>query len=117
MVGRSSSFEALSGLRGWGDTVDRMTHTTEHAHPAHLLTGTPLSGRVAVVTGASSGIGEATAERLAGLGAKVAILARRGARLDALEGRIRAQGGEALALPTDVVDRAALPRPRRTRPS
>ncbi len=85
-----------------------MTHTTEHANPAHLLTGTPLSGRVAVVTGASSGIGEATAERLASLGAKVALLARRGERLDALEDRIRARGGEALALPTDVVDREAV---------
>ncbi|MGY2079985.1 SDR family oxidoreductase [Modestobacter sp. SYSU DS0657] len=73
-----------------------------------LIAGSPLAGRVAVVTGASSGIGAATAERLAGLGAKVALLARRGDRLDALEDAIRAAGGTALALPTDVTDRAAL---------
>jgi len=75
---------------------------------AQLLTGTPLSGRIAVVTGASSGIGAATAERFAELGATVALIARRGDRLDALEDRIRAQGGTALALPTDITDRDAL---------
>ncbi|MER6442995.1 SDR family NAD(P)-dependent oxidoreductase, partial [Streptomyces sp. NPDC001185] len=48
----------------------------------------PLAGRVAVVTGASSGIGEASAEHLASLGAKVAVLARRADRLDDLAARI-----------------------------
>ncbi|MFI9550129.1 SDR family NAD(P)-dependent oxidoreductase [Nonomuraea endophytica] len=49
-----------------------------------LLTGTPLAGRIAVVSGASSGIGAATARRLAVLGARVAVLARRKNQLDAL---------------------------------
>jgi NADP-dependent 3-hydroxy acid dehydrogenase YdfG len=75
---------------------------------SQVISGTPLTGRVAVVTGASSGIGEATAERLAQLGAKVALLARRSERIDAAADRIDAAGGTALAITTDVTDRAAL---------
>lgn len=73
-----------------------------------LLTATPLAGRTAVVTGASSGIGEATAERLAALGAKVAVIARRTDKLDALVARITAAGGTALAVSLDVTDREAV---------
>ncbi|WP_329395027.1 SDR family oxidoreductase [Streptomyces melanogenes] len=68
----------------------------------------PLSGRVAVVTGASSGIGEATAEHLAQLGAHVAVLARRTERLEQLVARIAKNGGQALALAVDVTDAAAV---------
>ncbi len=63
-----------------------------------------LSGRVAVVTGASSGIGESTAEALAAKGAAVAVTARRQDRLDALARRIEAAGGTALPLALDVTD-------------
>ncbi|MEV4065316.1 SDR family oxidoreductase [Nonomuraea dietziae] len=73
-----------------------------------LLTGTPLAGRVAVVTGASSGIGAATAHRLAQLGAKVAVMARRKDKLDTLVDNIQAAGGVAMALPVDVTDREAV---------
>lgn len=62
----------------------------------------PLAGKVALVTGASSGIGEATAIALAQAGAAVAISARRGDRLAALAERIAATGGKALVLPGDL---------------
>ena len=66
-----------------------------------------LQGKVAAVTGASSGIGEATALALAAAGASVAVGARRADRLDALVQRIEAGGGTAVALPADVGDEAA----------
>jgi NADP-dependent 3-hydroxy acid dehydrogenase YdfG len=64
----------------------------------------PLEGKVALVTGASSGIGEATALTLAKFGAAVAVGARRQDRVDALAGRIEAEGGRALASRVDVSD-------------
>jgi NADP-dependent 3-hydroxy acid dehydrogenase YdfG len=67
----------------------------------------PLAGRVALVTGASSGIGEATAVALAGAGAAVAIGARRRDRLDALAGKLRDDGARVLQLDLDVTDEAA----------
>ena len=64
----------------------------------------PLQGKVVAITGASSGIGEATALMCAAEGAKVSLAARRKDRIDALADRIREGGGEALALETDVGD-------------
>jgi NADP-dependent 3-hydroxy acid dehydrogenase YdfG len=64
--------------------------------------------RVAVVTGASSGIGAATAVRLAKDGYHVVAAARRVERVEALAGRIRADGGQAEARQLDVTDRAAV---------
>ncbi|MER6187883.1 SDR family oxidoreductase [Streptomyces sp. NPDC001652] len=67
-----------------------------------------LSGRTAVVTGAASGIGEAIAVLLAARGARVALLARRQERLDAVVEKIRADGGEALAVVADVTDEGSV---------
>nr|WP_090340906.1 SDR family NAD(P)-dependent oxidoreductase [Mycolicibacterium malmesburyense]CRL70515.1 clavaldehyde dehydrogenase [Mycolicibacterium malmesburyense] len=65
---------------------------------------TALAGTVALVTGASSGIGAATARALAAEGASIALVARRRDRLNALADEITAAGGEALAVPADVTD-------------
>jgi 3-oxoacyl-[acyl-carrier protein] reductase len=61
-----------------------------------------LKDRVAVVTGASQGIGRATALMLAGYGARIALAARNAEKLAALEAEIKQQGGEAMAVPLDV---------------
>ena len=61
-----------------------------------------LQGTVALVTGASSGIGDATALALAARGAAVSLVARRVERLEALVGRINDGGGKALSIPADV---------------
>jgi len=68
---------------------------------------TALRGTVALITGASSGIGAATAEALAGLGATVALAARRTERVEELAAKIRADGGQALAITADVTSEAA----------
>ncbi|MGW0533588.1 SDR family oxidoreductase [Streptomyces sp. NPDC003032] len=72
------------------------------------MTYTTLEGRTAVVTGAASGIGEATARLLAGQGARVVLLARRAERLAELAGKIEADGGTALAVAADVTDQASV---------
>jgi len=64
-----------------------------------------LENTVALVTGSSSGIGAATARRLAAEGAAVALVARRRGRLDDLASQIRGDGGTALVLPADVTSR------------
>ena len=61
-----------------------------------------LARRLAVVTGASRGIGAATAQALAAVGARVVLAARDGRTLEAIATRIREAGGEATAVPTDV---------------
>jgi NADP-dependent 3-hydroxy acid dehydrogenase YdfG len=67
---------------------------------------TKLTGTVAIVTGASSGIGDATARLLAQHGAAVAVVARRKDRLDTLVSDIDAAGGTALAVEADITNRA-----------
>lgn len=67
-----------------------------------------LNGRVAAITGASSGLGRRFALKLSAAGAPVALMARRTDRLESLVAEIKANGGHAMAIPLDVVDTAAI---------
>jgi NADP-dependent 3-hydroxy acid dehydrogenase YdfG len=89
--------------RGPADTVSGMsnTDTLESTQTTHL----PLAGRVAVVTGATSGIGAATARRLAADGAAVGLVGRREDRLRGLAGEL---GQDAVYAAADVSDRDAV---------
>ncbi len=73
-----------------------------------------IAGKVAIITGASSGIGAATACELAGRGATVVLAARRAAQLTTLVEEIDRRGGRALAVPTDVTRREEIDRLVRT---
>jgi NADP-dependent 3-hydroxy acid dehydrogenase YdfG len=65
-----------------------------------------IEGKVVVITGASSGLGEATARLLSAQGARVVLGARRVERIQALADELASSGGKALAVATDVTDRA-----------
>jgi NAD(P)-dependent dehydrogenase (short-subunit alcohol dehydrogenase family) len=67
-----------------------------------------ISGKTVLVTGASYGVGEATARKVAAAGAKVLVVARSADRLQELAASINAGGGEAVAYPTDLTDEAAV---------
>jgi NADP-dependent 3-hydroxy acid dehydrogenase YdfG len=87
--------------------MSRVHYQHGHEHPS-TSTGAddmnkPLAGRVALVTGASSGIGDATARALADAGADVAIAARRHDRLDALARDLEKSGTKVLVLPADLM--------------
>jgi NADP-dependent 3-hydroxy acid dehydrogenase YdfG len=69
-----------------------------------------IQGKIVVITGASSGLGEATARRLSAEGATVVLGARRADRIEALAAELKARNGEALALATDVTESAQVQR-------
>ena len=87
------------------EVVPRLSAGTSPASPARWL-----AGRLAVVTGASQGIGAATAAAMAAAGAHVVLAARDQHALDEVAGRINDAGGQATPLPTDVSNEAAVQR-------
>jgi NAD(P)-dependent dehydrogenase (short-subunit alcohol dehydrogenase family) len=81
-----------------------MTTTAGPAHTAGAPDGRPLHGRVALIAGASKGIGRATAEAFADAGAAVVLAARDTASLDLVAQHIQARGGQATPVRADVAD-------------
>ncbi|MCV7164016.1 SDR family NAD(P)-dependent oxidoreductase [Mycobacterium stomatepiae] len=86
--------------------TDRLANPARVADPDKLRAA--VSGKTVLVTGASYGIGEATARKLAAAGATVLVVARSAERLDDLAAAINAGGGHAVAYPTDLTDEAAV---------
>jgi len=85
---------------------ERMKRSPSPIQPA--ASGGWLAGRLVVVTGASRGIGAATAAAVAAAGAHVVLAARNGQALEAVAGQIRQAGGQATPVSTDVSDEAAV---------
>jgi NAD(P)-dependent dehydrogenase (short-subunit alcohol dehydrogenase family) len=86
--------------------TDRLANPARVSDPDKLRGA--VSGKTVLVTGASYGIGEAAARRLAAAGATVLVVARSAERLDDLAAAINAGGGRAVAYPTDLSDQAAV---------
>jgi len=86
--------------------TDRLANPARVSDPDTLRAA--VAGKTVLVTGASYGIGEATARRLAAGGATVLVVARSAERLDDLAASINAGGGQAVAYPTDLTDEVAV---------
>lgn len=86
--------------------ADQLANPARISDPDKLRSA--VCGKTVLVTGASYGIGEATARRLAAAGATVLVVARSAERLDDVAASINAGGGQAVAYPTDLTDEAAV---------
>ena len=86
--------------------IDRVANPAQESDPDKLRDA--VAGKTVLVTGASYGIGEATARKLAAAGATVLVVARSADRLDDLAASINAGGGIAFAYPTDLTDETAV---------
>jgi NAD(P)-dependent dehydrogenase (short-subunit alcohol dehydrogenase family) len=87
-------------------TIDLLANPARVSDPDKLRSA--ISGKTVLVTGASFGVGEATARKLGAAGATVLVVARSADRLDDLAASINAGGGKAVAYPADLTDEAAV---------
>ena len=94
-----SEHPSMRPAEGWASKENH--HNREEAP----IMSDNIKGKVVVITGASSGLGEATARHLAAEGARLVLGARRTDRIEALAGELTESGAEALAVTTDVTDR------------
>lgn len=90
----------------WETATDRLANPARTSDPDKLRR--TVAGKTVLITGASYGIGESTARKLAAGGAKVLIVARSAEKLDDLAAAINAGGGQAIAYPTDLTDETAV---------
>jgi NAD(P)-dependent dehydrogenase (short-subunit alcohol dehydrogenase family) len=88
------------------EASDRLANPARESDPDKLRRA--VTGKTVLVTGASYGIGEATARRLAAAGATVLVVARSAEKLDDLAASVNAGGGQAFAYPTDLTDEGAV---------
>jgi len=86
--------------------INRLANPAQESDPDKLRSA--VAGKTVLVTGASYGIGEASARKLAAAGATVLVVARSAERLDDLAASINAGGGQASAYPADLTDEAAV---------
>jgi NAD(P)-dependent dehydrogenase (short-subunit alcohol dehydrogenase family) len=103
---RSVRVNAAAKVNVIAQAIDRLANPARVSDPDKLRSA--VSGKTVLVTGASYGIGEATARRLAAAAATVVVVARSAERLDDLAASINAGGGQAFAYPTDLTDEAAV---------
>ncbi|MCV7076103.1 SDR family NAD(P)-dependent oxidoreductase [Mycobacterium szulgai] len=93
-------------VEAFNQLTDRLANPARLSDPDRLRR--TVSGKTVLVTGASYGIGEATARNLAAAGATVLVVARSAERLDDLAASINAGGGHAVAYPADLTDEAGV---------
>src|SRR5215218_8125280 len=112
-AGAAASIDVGSSPAAHWPRSQRTPRKRSHAMTENVPTYPDLQGKVALITGGSGGIGAATCRLLAANGARVAVNGRDEAKIDAVVEEIRSAGGEAVGVPADCTDLAAVEGMRR----